>query len=183
MEVYFPRATTRVVYGKNLKRVTLQRALVSLFAHYPEEVSYKHLLLLFDNMIWLEEKCHKDPSFKSKFGITLKVLAYILKNMNFSAHKISKSQIQNLSRSFQRNLKHFSLDKRNTKQPLSQMWKRVEVRPTQSLGVPKKNLPPERYIGIGYRDKGTAKKPWLNGNHSWQEIASVPLEKLYENNY
>lgn len=144
----------------------------------PEEVSYKHLVVLFDNMLWFQDKAAKDPDFKQKFGITLKVLAYILKNMNLSTGNITKSQMAKLSKKFQENLKHFSLDKRNFRQPLKQQWNLVEVRSTKPLGISTKKLPPERYIGIGYRDKGTAKQPWIDGSPSWQEVASVPIERL-----
>lgn len=178
-DIRLPGATLKVVYGRTTKRVTLQRSLVALISHYPEEVSFKHLLVLYDNMLWLQEKCEEDPVFREKFGITLKVLAYVLKGLNLTHHTFPARTLQKLSETFRRNLKHFSLEKRNTKQPLKQQMSHVEVRPTTQQGVLNKLLPPQRYIGIGYRDKGTAKKPWLDGSPSWQEVASVPLEKLY----
>lgn len=36
----------------------------------------------------------------------------------------------------------------------------------------KRNPPPQRYIGVGYRDKGTAKDLTIDGSPSWQEVAS-----------
>jgi len=168
----------QVVYGTKSKRVTLQRSLVALISHEPEKVNYKHLVVLFDNMLWFQDKALKDPDFEQKFGITLKVLAYILKNMNLRVTKITETQIRKLSKKFRENLKHFSLEKRNFRQPLKQQWSFVEVRPTKSSGLSKKELKPDRYIGIGYRDKGTAKKPWLDGSPSWQEVAMVPIKEL-----
>jgi hypothetical protein len=37
--------------------------------------------------------------------------------------------------------------------------------------VPQK-LPPERYIGVGYKDKGTCRQPERDGSQSWQEIGA-----------
>jgi hypothetical protein len=144
----------------------------------PEKVTYKHLVVLYDNMLWFQDKSSKDPDFNRKFGVTLKVLAYILKNLNISTDKISERQIRKLSVKFQENLKHFSLERRNYKQPLKLQWSLIEVRPSRSEGLSNKSLPPQRYIGMGYRDKGTAKKPWLDGSPSWQEIASQPIKEL-----
>lgn len=168
----------QIIYSRKSKRVTLQRSLVSLIMYEPEKVNLKHLVVLYDNMLWFQDKVAKDPDFKQKFGITLKVLAYILKNLNLRSSNITEKQIKSLSVKFQDNLKHFSLERRNFKQPLKLQWSLIEVRPSKSEGLSKKSLPPQRYIGKGYRDKGTAKKPWLDGSPSWQEIASVPLKEL-----
>lgn len=178
MKSNFVAGSIQVLYGKKVKRVTLQRSLVSLLMYEPEKVTYKHLVVLYDNMLWLQDKSLHDPDFNRKFGITLKVLAYILKNMNLRVDKISEGQIRKLSKKFQDNLKHFSLERRNYKHPLKLQWSYLEVRPTRPSGVPTKNLPPQRFIGVGYRDKGTAKKPWLDGNPSWQEVAMAPIKEL-----
>lgn len=37
----------------------------------------------------------------------------------------------------------------------------------------KKNHPPERYIGVGYKDKGNARNNANDGNQNWQEIGAV----------
>lgn len=173
-----PVGSLQAVYGRRIKRVTLQRTLVSLLMFEPERVTYKHIVVLFDNMLWLQDKSLKDPDFKEKFGVTLKVLAYILKNLNLRADRISEAQIRKLSEKFLRNLKHFGLEQRNYKNPLKQQWSYVEVRRSQPTGVSKKELAPARYIGVGYRDKGTAKQPWLDGSPSWQEVASTTIKEL-----
>lgn len=51
--------------------------------------------------------------------------------------------------------------------------------------IVKMNLRPkrnhfERYIGVGYKDKGTAKEESWDGFHSWQEITSTGESKLNE---
>jgi hypothetical protein len=62
----------QVIYGRKLRRVTLQRAICSLIAYFPEEVTRNHLLALFDNILWLQEKSQKDSDFRVKFGYTLR---------------------------------------------------------------------------------------------------------------
>lgn len=177
MEKLTFNGSLQVIYGKKSKRVTLQRSLVSLIAYYPEKVTLKHLVCLYDNMLWLQDKSMQDPDFREKFGVTLKVLAYILKGLNLS-RGVSVNQIRNLSEKIQTNLSHFTLEKRNLTQPLKQQWHLIEIRPTKSSGLSNKLLPPQNYIGVGYRDKGTAKKPHFDGSPSWQEVASSTIKEL-----
>jgi len=70
----------QVNYSRKLKRVSLQRALVSLIVHYPEQATLQDLLALVDNLLWLQDKAKKDPVFRNKFGVTLEVLTFIVKN-------------------------------------------------------------------------------------------------------
>jgi hypothetical protein len=148
-----------------------------LIAYYPEEVTRNHLLALFDNILWLQEKSQKDSDFRVKFGLYLKVLAYILQNHR-NKESTSIASIRKLSNSFLKNISGFLLEKRHTKNELRKVMIRVEVRPSKSLGVPNRKLKKPRVYGIGYRDKGTARKPWLDGTPSWQEVASQPIGAL-----
>lgn len=36
-----------------------------------------------------------------------------------------------------------------------------------------RNPPPQRFVGVGYRDQGTCSNPAVDGNHSWQQVASA----------
>lgn len=175
------KSVLQVFYSKRLKRVTLQRLLVGKIIHFPKEVTLRDLLVLVDNMIWLQEKCVKDPDFQKKFGVTLKVLSYIIKNkLGSQSTGFSQTRILYLSNNLRTNLSDFGLEKRN----IPQQWKLLnglfEVRSPQPLGIPTKQLQPERYIGVGYRDKGTAKNSAEDGSPSWQEIAMQPYGRLYE---
>jgi len=161
----------QVIYGRRVKRITLQRVLVGKIVFFPKEVSFKDLILLYDNIIWCQDKSQKDPDFKTKFGLHLKVLASILKEVRLPKDKISERLVKSLGQKFQRNLDGFYLEKRNVKNPLKQLYKFIELRAPQPLGLEKKRLRPKNFIGVGYRDKGTAKKPWYDGSPSWQEVA------------
>lgn len=169
---------SQVIVGRSVRKITLVRAFVGKILYFPDETTSKDLIILFDQLVWLQEKCEKDPGFRAKFGLYLKVLAYILKNMNLSQGQITSNQINNLSNKFKRNLVGFAYEKRNIKPQIRALMSKIEVRPPKSLGVPKKQLPPEQYIGIGYRDKGTAKNPAFDGSPSWQEVASNNFKEL-----
>jgi hypothetical protein len=169
--------SAQVIYGRRSKRVTLARAIVGKIMYFPNEVTSKELLVLFDNLLWLQRKASQDLEFANKFGLYLKVLAYILKHHR-GPDPLSKASTRTLSNSFLRNLSGFSFEKRNVLHVLSRLMARIEIRPTRPLGREKKTLPQARRLGVGYRDKGTAKKPWLDGSPSWQEVASQPIGSL-----
>lgn len=167
----------QVIYSKSIKRVTLQRALVGKFIFYPKRCTLEDILILFDNLLWCQEKCQKDSGFKDKFGLHLKVQAQILKNLNLT-NIVNSKHCHKISAAFTSNLESFAYDKRNVLNPLNRTKGKIEIRPSKQPGVLNDKLPPVQYIGVGYRDKGTAKKPWIDGSPSWQEIASTPLEEL-----
>lgn len=169
---------SRVIYGKRVKRVTLQRAIASKIAHFPEEVTFKDILILVDNLLWFQDKCLKDPVFSKKFGVNLKVLTLILKAKKLKTPRSLARNLKSMSASVKYGLSGFLIEKRNVKNVIKQQYRFVELRQPQSLGTPKSSLPPERYIGIGYRDKGSAKKPHLDGSPSWQEVATSLVENF-----
>ena len=167
----------QVIVGRRTKRITLERAIASKVAFFPKLISRDDLLVLYDNLLWLQQKSYSDPDFSKKFGLYLKVLAYILKNHRGKDALTAKS-IQELSDSFLRNLSGFLLSKRHTLSTLKRIMQKVEVRHPKQPGVLKSSLSPAAYIGVGYRDKGTAKKPWIDGSPSWQEIAMQPIKEF-----
>jgi hypothetical protein len=167
----------QVTYGRRLKRMTLQRALVAKISFFPKLINYQDILVLFDNLLWCQQKCNQDPFFSEKFGLYLKVLAYIQKRENFQEN-MTERQLQRLSNSFLNNLEGFSLKERNTKSVLRSIMSKVQVRASKSPGKLTKTLSPAAYIGVGYRDKGSARIPHLDGSPTWQEVAMQPIENL-----
>ena len=167
----------QVTYGRRLKRITLTRAICSLVVFFPELVTRNHLLVLFDNMLWLQTKSEKDQDFAKKFGLYLKVLAYILKHHR-NPNPLSPKSIAKLSNSFLQNLSGFLLEKRHARGELRKWMRFVEVRLPRALGQDTRTLTKPRFIGVGYRDKGTAKNTALDGTPSWQEVASQPIGRV-----
>lgn len=158
-----------VLISRKVKRISLHRYLWSKIS-YGEKIGFREIGALFLNQLWLENKSKRDISFNQKFGKILEISSNILRQVNIS-RGITDSALANLKRRATQELEAFLIPQRNLAQ-----WKMkfdssvILIRPKPS-GVLKKTLPAERYIGIGYRDKGTAKNPALDGSPSWQEIA------------
>jgi hypothetical protein len=137
---------------------------------YGEQVGFRELGGLFLNQLWLEHKAKVDKQFNQKFGKTLEVSSNILKQLNISRGFNSSAQA-NLKKKITQELEAFLIPRRNLPQWKMRFDSSVILQSPKPSGVLKKNLPAERYIGIGYRDKGTAKNPAEDGSPSWQEIA------------
>jgi hypothetical protein len=158
-----------ITISKKVKRVSLHRYLWSKVT-YEDNPGFRILSGLIINQLWLENKCKTDVDFNKKFGRTLDVSAKLIKEVNLS-QGLSLKALRKLSKKSQTKLEAFLVPKRNYASWKSRFDSSVVLITSKPLGVITKNLPPERYIGIGYRDKGTAKNPAVDGSPSWQEIA------------
>lgn len=159
-----------IVYGKKLKRVSLQRYLTSKLVYEANKVTPVDLIALYDNQLWLENKCLKDYDFDKKFGKSLEVLSNQLKEINLSQGLSSKALVRLSLRVF-KNSQGFIVPPRNYQAYKARFSGLFQFEPMQSPGIAKRYLPQKKVIGIGYRDKGTLKRPWLDGSPSWQEVA------------
>jgi hypothetical protein len=170
-----------VIYPRGIRRITLQRYLVALIVHDIEEFPIKDLLILYDNLCYLQELCERDPGFSQKFGKTLEALAVILKKSRMF-HTPTQAGFRKLSLELKNDLKGFYYDKRNLKDIQTKVISRykIEIRQGQPLGTPTDNLPIKRYIGIGYRDKGTARNPAKDGVPTWKEYMRWRLWEALE---
>lgn len=165
---------TKIIYSKRLKRVTLQRVLVSKIIFFSKEITRTDLLVLFDNQLFLEDLASSDPSFRSKFGENLGGLSKLLKELRFE-RGLDFGLIARLKNRFLKELDGFYLPRRNYPLTSQRVRSLYEVRYQGDLGIPLKQLPPKKFIGKGYSDKGTARNTALDGSPSWQEVASIPL--------
>lgn len=160
-----------VRYGRKLKRVSLQRYIVSKIVYEPHLITDQDLIVLFDNQIWLEGKCLKDHDFNKKFGKTLEVISILLKEVNLSKGLSPKALIR-LSSRIRTRTDEFQVPARNYASYKARFSGLFSIVPAKQPGVPKKFLPPKKVIGLGYRDKGTMRDPGKDGSPSWQEVAS-----------
>lgn len=80
-------------------------------------------------------------------------------------------------------LEAFLVPRRNYKAWKSKFDSSVILQDPKQPGVPLKAIPPKRFIGKGYGDKGTAKKPEFDASPAWQEVAMTnsSLQKRIEN--
>lgn len=169
----------QINYARKLKRVSLQRSLVSLIVHYPEKCTPTTLLVLTDNLLWLQDKAKRDKQFRDKFGVTLEVLTFIIRTkLGQRFDSFSKTRIKYLSNCLRDNVGSFIFPKRNTLNQYNLVKGLFNVRAASPSGIPNSQIPPQPYIGKGYRDKGTAKNPAEDGSPSWQEVASVPFGRI-----
>jgi hypothetical protein len=161
----------RVTYSATLKRVTLERYLVSRIIHQIGEVSFADILVLYDNLLWCEEKSRKDPGFQSKFGADLLILAKILKETRFSSQSFP-STIRILSQKLKENLENFAFPKRNISGIAIHVRGKFHVLPSRESGVPRDQVPHKPYVGVGYKDKGSRRDPAVDASPSWQEVVN-----------
>jgi len=150
--------------------MTLERYLCSILVHRLEEVTLGDILALYDNLLWCQEKAEKDPHFNEKFGEALAQLTKLLKETRFSPTSF-QSTLRGLSMRIKENLEHFLIPSRNLNGVERHLKGKYHILPSKEGGVPKKQLPPPRYIGVGYKDKGHRRDPAYDGRPSWQEVA------------
>lgn len=160
-----------VKLSRRVRRVSLQRFLSSKIVFEKEKVKFVDLLVLYENQMWLENKCLSDYDFQKKFGSSLEELSKILKNVNLS--RGFNSQTLNLiSTRIRDNLQSFLVPRRNYSQFKSRFAGAYRLVEATQPGKEKRKLPEVSRIGKGYRDKGTLKDQAFDGSPSWQEVAS-----------
>lgn len=169
-------AGVHVVYAKRCKRITLTRVICSIAVFEVEKLKLTEVLVLFDNMLYLQDMCVKEEAFKDKFGSSLEDLAKILKNTRLT-HTPTRAGLKRLSNELSK-LGGFLIPHRNLSATKKHVQGKFEIRQGTKLGIPVANLPLKRYIGIGYRDKGTARNLAINGELRWQEYCRL---RLWEN--
>jgi hypothetical protein len=149
----------------------MQRLLMSKLLWEIDKFTGEDLLALFDNQLFLEHLASTNESFREKFAKSLEDISNYLK-----AAKIKKIEdVPEVAERFKRFIKvklsTFIFPKRNYPHQLQLYNRYVEFRWSEPEGTLVSQLPPVKYIGKGYTDKGTAKKSHLDGSPSWQNIA------------
>jgi len=161
--------TNIVVVKPKVKRISLQRGICSLIL-FGENVSEDVLHVLFQNQLWLQSKCLSDLTFQKKYGDFVLSLNEILKSVNFS-RGLTKGAIGSLRLKLQ-SISEDLYPQRNLSQIHLKVRESFYTKAYKPVGTETKLLPPKRFIGIGYRDKGTARKPEKDGSPRWSEVAS-----------
>lgn len=160
-----------VVIGKSVKRISLQRFIVTKICLEPEKISSRDIFTLYQNQLWLQDKSHREKEFASKFGNSLEDLSIILKNLNFSTN-FELPKLIALKTRINVELEDFKIPTRNYQSFKSRFEGTYHIVFSKPQGILTKNLPPVRYIGVGYKDKGSATKPEFDGSPNWKDIAS-----------
>jgi hypothetical protein len=162
--------TSSVRISAKAKRVTLQRWLLARVLYDTEEFGLPDLCCLFENQIWLERKVQTDSEFHLKFGKPLEDLSVLLKEINFRMEFTNRALLRFRDRL--KILEGFILPRRNYVSLRPQMKGLFSLEPSTPLGKSMKSIPPAARIGIGYRDKGSARDLAHDGSPRWQEVAA-----------
>jgi hypothetical protein len=166
---YFPEGTA-VVYRRAVRRVHLQRCIMSRIVYKWEEVKVDEILVLYDNFLYLQNLSMRDPSFSEKYGKTLEVLAKDLRSLNLKTG-IPANVGRSLNIKFQKvDYNNFLIPLRNLPQSEKTLMGAYRLKSTK-LRVRQPETPPKRFIGIGYKDKGSARDIAWDGSPTWQEVA------------
>jgi hypothetical protein len=158
--------------GKRVKRISLQRYLLTKPLVELKKVKESDLVCLFENQLWLESKCLKDFQFFRKFGTEVFTVSELLKNLNTS--EISLKSISRISKKVAKFIPSFLVPLRNYGQWKSRFAGSFHLNPIASKEIrdfylPKR--PQERRIGVGYRDKGSKRNLAKDGSPDWTEIS------------
>jgi len=127
-------------------------------------------LTLYDNHVWLLEKCRIDPQFRKKFIADLESVSEVLKKT-----KVNSSNLTIFLTQLKTKLKvsvDYLIPQRNILGVEKHFRGHFHVQPHRPSGVPNNRIPPKPYIGIGYKDKGHRTDPALDGSPGWEEVAS-----------
>lgn len=152
------------------KRITLQRWLLGRLVFDTEEFSLTDLCCLFENQLWLERKVQTDPDFNQKFGKSLEDLSIIMKEINFKMEYSDRALLR--FRNKVKEMEDFVLPSRNYFSLRPTMKGLFSLEPSSPMGKSLKQIPPKARIGIGYRDKGSARDLAYDGSPKWQEVAA-----------
>jgi hypothetical protein len=161
-----------VLISKKTKRISLERYLLSKVAFFPESVNERDLLALFLNHIDLQEKADREMDFCQKFGSDLESVSIILKGIYLS-HGVSLRSLTVMSDKVKVVLSHYIVPRRNFEDFKLRFHNSYHLIFREPQGVPTDTLPAKRWIGVGYRDKGSAKDKAIDASPSWQSVATV----------
>jgi len=171
-------ASVKVKYSRKARYVAITRLICGKLRYTPRKVCLADILILYDNQLNLEKLAKRDPTFSSKFGKDLESLAKILKETRIDLRSVSRA-IKSLSRKLEV-LEDFNLPERNLSQLQLRLHNWVWLETSSPDGTERSRIPPKRYIGIGYTDKGSARKAWEDGSPTWQEMALIPDDRMEE---
>lgn len=164
------KTSVKVVFARKKNKVTLQRFLLGLLVFKPEKIRFLDLLALYENQLNLEQLALRDEKWRNKFGSALEACSKILRSYRFSERNYSKVLLK-IRREVKESLNGFYLPERNLKTVYQAYRNAVHLVESRPDGKLKKHIPPKKFIGMGYGDKGSRRDPAWDGSPSWQDVA------------
>jgi len=187
------RGAITVSYYKKLSFVTAIRYVTSLFFYFDKQpklnLSVRHVVIIYDLLMKLQDLSDRDPSFRNKYGYSLKRLAIVLKKTKITTNKDLKtvSKMINIRIKQDKRLRDdFVYPSRNVgglRQKMEQQMK-VNFSNQTAVGTKKSQVRPKQILGKGYTDKGSSRNVAVDGSPHWTEAASDkrinPPESYYD---
>jgi hypothetical protein len=160
------------------KQITLYRNLLAEIVYEQGGVSMEDILVLYDLASKMEEKRQKDKAFDEKYG------GWLITSFEFIS--TLSPQVFPFNYTGNRQEAEKSLIPFLPSRQAYFGWRRnpvrsspAEVRLRNPLRSPK-TLPPKRFIGVGYQDKGNRRDPAVDGTPSWQQVATSEVMRSKE---
>lgn len=162
------RSGYTVKFRRNTKLITIVRFLLAKLVYDPEGLHIDDFLALYEAV----NKCldHRDPHFQQKWQNWLITVLQLLNQVGQS--RVWPLRVTTLSKKLQDHLVPFLPGQsayygyKKTHNIASGYV--ITVR-NPLIATPK--LPPPRFIGVGYKDKGTRRDPAIDGTFPWQYYA------------
>lgn len=149
------------------KQITFLRNLLASFIYEPGGGSIEDVLVLFELMERCTQKAEKDPEYCHKFGewlITVHKIVAAWKIHSFPFHcPHPEEDIKHLQPHLPSRQAYFGWKHNPVKGHSARVILRNQMKP------PKIN--PKRFVGVGYKDKGTRRDPAKDGSPHWKEVA------------
>jgi len=176
------RGGYKVKFLKGTKQITILRFLVAKSVFDEEGLSIDNLLALNEVFVRLSEQALKDEEFGRKYGEWLFTISIYLAELNkqkafpIRAERQYHDRIVDFLKPYLPSQRAY-LGYRND----NKIVKSYRVILRNPLAPPQK-IPPKRYIGVGYKDKGTKRDPAFDGTPNWKEVAMARTreELMYE---
>lgn len=167
---YLKMSNHQILILKNMKLITALRVILTMVREEDKDLSWLDVFAIFEILLRIETSVIGNPGFVNKFGSHLKVVNEILLTLNWKPKK-SESALKILRAGLKVLPEKFFFSPRNLNQVKLEYRKKVILVIRRPEGTQLKYLPPKLYVGKGYTDKGTARKPHLDGSPRWQDVA------------
>lgn len=158
--------SVKVKYKGGTKKITLLRNLCAKLAYHPLGWSVDEAYVVYDLHDLMYQQASKDQEFNNKYGLWLNTLGGILKELNPQSYPFKLKSTVDFESSLKSLLPSRSAFYGWEKNP-------VKVKSyTLSLNLKLPKIKTSSFkIGVGYRDKGSAKNKAKDGSPSWQDVA------------
>jgi len=156
---------------KGTNRITLFRFLMGKLIYSLEGLSLEEYILFYHLYFDLLDLIDRDPNFRLKYEVDFVKLRHLINPL--SRVKVFPVQLKEKSKEVVKKMFSSLVPSSRAYFGLTgQRDLRQSFRLVLNDTIVPKRIPPKRFIGVGYKDKGSRRDPAYDGTPSWQEVAS-----------